>query len=216
MIIKSAFTILLFVISVCNGIAQKEVKLVSHYLFPEFITGKVKMTSGSVKVLKLNYNSLTEEMIFQNNGTNLAIANPELVDTIYILDRKFVQVKKIFYELLENLPVPLFIRHLCTVTPPGQITAYGGTSQTAAISSTSAIYSSTGVYEMELPDDYTISPYSEYLLKKDNIYSKIYNVNQVIKCFPEKEDAIKKFVKKNNISFKREEDIRTLIRFCNQ
>lgn len=213
--IKSVITILLFGLSVSNGFAQKEVKLTSHYLFPEFITGKIMMISGSVREIKLNYNSLTEEMIFQYNGTNLAIANPELVDTVYILGRKFVQVKKIFYELLENLPVPLFVHHLCTVTPPGKNSAYGGTSQTAAISSTSAIYSSSGMYEMELPDDYTIEPYSQYLLKKDNTYSRIYNVNHVIKCFPEKEDAIKKFVKKNKISFKKEEDIRTLVRFCN-
>ena len=213
--IKSAFTILLFVISFCEGMAQQDVKLISHYLFPEFTTGKIRMTTGAVKESKLNYNSLTEEMIFQNNGTNLAIANPELVDTVYILERKFVQVKKIFYELLENLPVPLFVHHLCTVTPPGKNSGYGGTSQTSAITSTSTVFSARGMYELKLPDDYAIDPYSEYLLKKDDSFIRISNTNQVIKCFPDKEDAIKDFVKKNKISFKKEEDIRTLIRFCN-
>jgi len=72
------------------------------------------------------------------------------------------------------------------------------------------------MYELKLPDDYAIDPYSEYLLKKDGTYTRISNTNQVIKCFPEKEDAIKDFVKKNNISFKKEEDIRTLIKFCNK
>jgi len=214
--IKYAFTVLIFGLSVFNGLAQKEVKLISHYLFPEFTTGKILMSSGALKETNLNYNSLTEEMIFQYNGTNLAIANPESVDTVYILDRKFVQVKKIFYELLENLPVPLFVHHLCTVTPPGKNSGYGGTSQTSAITATSTVFSSRGMYELKLPDDYAIDPYSEYLLKKDGTYTRISNTNQVIKCFPEKEDAIKDFVKKNNISFKKEEDIRTLIKFCNK
>jgi hypothetical protein len=214
--IKFAFTILMFGISVCTGIAQNEVKLISHYLFPEFTTGKVLMSTGAVKEFKLNYNSLTEEMIFQYNGTNLAIANPELVDTVYILDRKFIHAKKVFYELLENLPVPLFVHYTCIVTPPGKNSGYGGTSQTSAITSTSTVFSSRGMYDLKLPDDYTINPDSEYLLKKDDTYFRISNTNQVIKCFPEKEDAIKQFVKKNNISFKKEEDIRTLIKFCNK
>jgi hypothetical protein len=40
----------------------------------------------------LNYNSLTEEMIFENNGKKLAIGKGELelVDTVFIKDRKFV------------------------------------------------------------------------------------------------------------------------------
>jgi len=213
--IKSALTILIFGISVCKGIAQEDVKLISHYLFPEFTIGKILMTTGTVKVIKLNYNSLTEEMIFEYNGTNLAIANPELVDTVYILGRKFIQVKKIFYELIENLPVPLYVHHLCRVTAPGKDSGYGGTSQTSAITSTSSIYSSRGIYELKLPADYLIEPYSEYILKKDNEYSRVSNTNQVIKCFPEKKDAIKEFVKKNDTDFKKEEDIKNLIKFCN-
>jgi hypothetical protein len=214
--IKYVFTILIYGISICNLTAQQEVKLISHYLFPEFITGKILMTTGTLKESKLNYNSLTEEMIFQNNGTNLAIGNPELVDTIYILDRKFIHVKKVFYELLENLPVPLFVHYTCIVTPPGKNSGYGGTSQTSAITSTSTVFSSRGMYELKLPDDYTINPDSEYLLKKDNTYFRISNANQVIKCFPEKEAEIKDFIKNNKISFKKQEDIRNLVRFCNK
>jgi hypothetical protein len=35
----------------------------------------------------INYNSITEEMIFEANGTKLALVNAEYVDTIYITRR---------------------------------------------------------------------------------------------------------------------------------
>ncbi|MGD0343321.1 MAG: hypothetical protein ABSA76_16600 [Bacteroidales bacterium] len=69
---------------------------------------------------------------------------------------------------------------------------------------------------MKLPDGYRVQPYLEYVLKKDNDYKKIANVNQGIKCFPEKENEIKAFAKTNKTSFKKEEDVRRLIEFCNK
>ena len=80
--------------------AQNEKHILSHYLFPEFIQGEVRLKSGTITGSRLNYNALTEEMIFESNGKYLAIAKPESVDTIYIQGRKFIPEGKIFYEIL--------------------------------------------------------------------------------------------------------------------
>jgi len=68
---------------------------------------------------------------------------------------------------------------------------------------------------MKLPDDYRVSPETEYVIKKDKFY-KISNANQVVKYFPEKKEAIREFVKKNKTNFKKTEDMKRLIEFCNK
>jgi hypothetical protein len=214
--IRYALTILIFSLSVVSGISQDETIVTSPYLFPEFTAGKVRLKTGKERESKLNYNILTEEMVFDNNGTYLAFASPETIDTVYVNDKKFVFIEKIFYELIEKLPVSLLQRNFCTLIPPGKSSGYGGTSQTSAIQSNASFYTSKGTYDLKLPDDYKVQPDFEYLLIKDGTLYKANNLNQVVKCFPDKKDAIKEFVKKNKTSFRKVDDMRNLIRFCNQ
>jgi hypothetical protein len=213
---KAFFLVFLYCISTLHLFAQREEVLISHYLFPSFVKGKVILKTGIIKMTNINYNSVTEEMIFDSNGTKLALANIEAVDTIDILGRLFVPEGKVFYEVLLNLPVPLYARHLCRITLPGNQSGFGGTSETSAIKSTSTLYVSGSIYEMKLPTDYRIAPYSEFLLKKGNVYYKVYNVNQLIKCFPEKKAVIRKYVKTHKTDFRKTNDLKSLVVFCNE
>lgn len=63
----------------------------------------------------LNYNSITQEMIFLQNGAYLALGQLENIDTVYIAVRKFTPVKDVFYEVATETPVPLLINHKCKV-----------------------------------------------------------------------------------------------------
>lgn len=213
--LKITLPVLLFVISAFVASSQEQEKVISHYIFPSFTKGKILLKTGITKEVMINYNSITEEMIFEANGTKLALANPEYVDTIYISGKKFITAGATYYEVLESLRIPLLARHLCTLLPPGKDSGFGGTSETSSIKTTSTMYGSGRVYEMKLPEGYKIQPYVEYDLKIDNDYKRIYNTNTVIKCFQGKKEAIKEFVKKNKTDFKKEEDIRRLIVFCN-
>ena len=120
-----------------NIIAQhvdQGVKLV-HYVFNEFNPGTVKMKSGETYNQVLNYNILTGEMIFENEGKYLAIASPENVDTVYINDRKFIPLNNKFYEVLVNSQYLYLLEFTFTITEPGTSIGYGGTSTTTASTS---------------------------------------------------------------------------------
>ena len=54
----------------------------SHYILPEFIKGTVLMKSKTTNSTMLNYNALTEEMIFDNKGNKMAMARLEEIDTV--------------------------------------------------------------------------------------------------------------------------------------
>lgn len=207
--------IILLVISFVLSVAYAQVKVaeVTHYLFPEFTKGVVLMKNGIKNETLLNYNSLTEEMIFENNGTKLAIGQPELVDTVFIKGRKFFLLNGKFVELINNSKYKLYAEHKCTIKDPGKPAAYGGTSQTSATSTYSSFFTGGQVYDLKLPEGYETKPFVDYWLVKDGEVSKFLSIRQLAKLFNEKDNSFKEFVKKHDVKYTDQSGIIELIRY---
>jgi len=208
-------TISVFCLS-CSLYAQSELSGTElyHYVFPDFIKGTVKQKSGEVHDALLNYNSLTEEMIFDQSGQKMALDKLETIDTVYIDNKKFIPVGKVFYEMATNTPVALFIEHKSDIIPPGNNTGFG-TSQTSAITNITDMKNSGMVYQLKLPDDYKLTARPVYWLKKNDKFINIKSIKEIEGLFPEKSAAIKDYVKANKINFKNAGDVTKLIEFCN-
>lgn len=193
---------------------DKNEKSVTHYVFPDFVSGKVKYKSGVATSTKLNYNSILQEMIYSEKGKLMALAYLDLIDTVFLEQRIFIPVEKAFYEVLAKGDVSLYAQYTCNIIPPGQPAAYGGTSQTSAVTNYSSINSGGQLYELKLPDDYKLSPGCLYWINKNGTFYRASNVNQFSKVFPEKADAIKNWAKKNKVDIRNKEDIMKLFGFC--
>jgi hypothetical protein len=195
--------------------SQSKVIELSHYLFPEFTQGVILMKSGIKNKALLNYNSLTEEMIFENNGKKLAIGKGELelVDTVFIKDRKFFTLNSKFIELIYHSKCDLYAEHKCSVKEPGKPAAYGGTTETSATTSYSSFSSGGKIYELKLPDGYETKTYTYYWLKKNGELNKFINMRQLMKLYYDKEDLFKAYVKKNAVDFNKQESIVQLIKY---
>ncbi len=176
------FLLFVFAKSVSAQKVNEPVKL-THYVFNEFSPGTVKMKSGESYNQVLNYNILTNEMIFNNAGNYLAIASPENVDTVYINDRKFIPINNKFYEVLVNSGMPLLLEFTSTISEPGVSTGYGGTSTTAAATSFQYLINAGGAYELKLPDEYIVKPGFVYWIMKDGKLKKAANAKQLNKHF---------------------------------
>ena len=202
-------------LSFSTSYPQSRVIELSHYLFPEFTQGVILMKSGIKNKALLNYNSLTEEMIFENNGKKLAIVKGELelVDTVFIKDRKFFTLNNKFFELVYHSKCDLYAEHKCSMILPGQPAGYGGTSQTSAITSYSSINSGGRLYELELPEDYEIKPYTFYWLKKNGELNKFINMKQLMKLYDDKKDLFKAYVKKHDVKYDNQESIVQFIKY---
>lgn len=199
-----------------SSFAQQNSAEVSHYLFPSFTQGIVLMKDGKRNNALLNYNSLSEEMIFDKNDMKLAIGKKQLpnIDTVFIETRKFVVLKGKFVELIYNSNWVLYVEHKCKVEAEGASTGYGGTSQTSAASSASLLQTQGEVvYELELPDGYQTFPYSFYWVRDDTAIYHFRNVRELKKQFPDKKDAIKKYSKTNRIKYDDQQSIIQLIAF---
>lgn len=197
-------------LSVAYG--RQKVQEVSHYLFPDFEKGSVLMKSGVVNETLLNYNSLTQEMIFDTKGKKLALTQLENIDTVYIVNRKFVIHENKFVELIFKSRYELFAEYRCKIKDPGKPSAYGGTSQTSSISTYSSYFSGGQAYELKLPVGIETKPYVEYWIRKDSKMTKFLSIRQFLKIFDVKENDLKEFVKKNNVRYENPESIIALLK----
>jgi len=212
---KHIYCILFFGLMIISSFAQSSSVEISHYLFPEFTHGVVLMKTGVQQKTLLNYNSLTEEMIYDNYGTKLAIANDSFdkIDTIFIKDKKFILVENKFFELIYHSKFNLFVEHKCSATPPGKPAAFGGTSQTSASTSVSTISSQGMKYDLKLPDGYDVQPYIYYWILKNGVSQKFANMKQLKKMYQNKIDLLNAYLKQHNVKYDNQESITQLIKY---
>ncbi len=211
--ILKGFFLLIFCSFIVIGRAQINAVEVSHYLFPEFTKGIVLMKTGVKNEAFLNYNSLTEEMIFDDHGKKLAMTQLDQVDTVNIDSHKFFILNNKFVELIYNSKYALYAEHRCSLKDPGKPAAYGGTSQTSATTSYSSYLSGGQVYELKLPEGIETKPFIDYWIRKDGKVTKFLSVRQLIKLFEDREEMVKAYIKKNDVKYDNQKSIIDLIRY---
>jgi hypothetical protein len=173
------------------------------------------MKDGIKNVLPLNFNSITEEMVFKGDTKVLAIAKGEieLVDTVYIKARKFVVLENKFVELLYKNGCELYAEHKCNVVAPGKPGPFGTTSQTSSTTTISSLYTGGSIYSLSLPEGYTTRPYIYYRIKKNGVLTKILNLRQLQKFYQDKKDLYKAYDKEHDLKFNDQESIAGLVKY---
>lgn len=204
---------LIFIPSILSGQVKKDGSM-PQYLFLEFTSSDILMKNGQVQTPVLNYNVITEKMVFTRDDKFYDITNPEMVDTVYIQNRKFVPVGKMFYEILLSGPIGLYIQHKGSLLPAGKPVGYGGTSQVASSNYISNIQLSGNQYNLPIPPDYEVKISTVYWIQKGSEWFDFESEKQFLKLFPGKESKIKAFIKENRIKIDRPDDLVSLVKYC--
>ncbi|MFA5649829.1 MAG: hypothetical protein WC914_01620 [Proteiniphilum sp.] len=194
--------------------AQPQRTEVFHYIFPEFTNGTVLMKNGTENKALLNYNAATEEMIFDQNGKKLALAEVTLnqLDTVFIQGRKFVLLEnRKFAEVINKNGYSLLVQYKCRVNPPGKPAAYGGTSQTSSTTSYSSWMGDGRMYDLKLPDDYKINPYMVYWFNSGEKWDNFVSLRQIRRYYSKQKALFNKYTKENTVSFDDAESIANLV-----
>jgi len=206
--------IFLFIATVLQA-QDDQTKSRSQFLFPEFMSCQVKMKTGIVNHVTANYNTLSEKMVFLKDSTPQDMTVTTFVDTIAFSDRQFVPFKEVFYEVLVNAPVSLFIQHMSNLIDPGQPSGYGGRSNTSAIDRVSIMQSDNHFYNMPIPDKYNIVPSLVFWIRKDHQMFSFLNKRQLLKIFPERANEINEFILRNRLKTDNRDDMIKLIEYYN-
>ncbi|XOV94530.1 MAG: hypothetical protein ACFHWX_07455 [Bacteroidota bacterium] len=196
--------------------AQHITTNLTHYIFPEFVDGTILERNGRKNHVTINYNSLSEEMVFQKGDSKFALGKTEMerVDTIFIEDKKFVNLDGQFVEVLyRSVKMVLYVQYKCKLREPGKNVGYGGTSEVAAVDRYSSQFTGRNFYEIKLPKGYSTTPLYVYYLMKNGIVSEALNLNQLSKLFENQEDEFKDYVKTNKVKFDNIDKVTGLIEF---
>jgi hypothetical protein len=187
-----------------------------QFLYPEFTKSKVRMKNGQMQNIMLNYNTVSEKMVFQKDEKLYDMANPEMVDTVFLQDSRFVPVGKVFYRIVLVAPVAFYAQYKGELQPPGTPAGYGGTSQVSNTKNMSSVQLSSGYYNLDLPADYTVKTNITYWYSKDGNMLSFVNERQFLKLNPDKETELKQFIKQNKIKFDKHPDMVKLAGYYNQ
>jgi hypothetical protein len=187
-----------------------------QYLFPEFSEGVIKFKTGQRQIQKINYNTISEKMVFQKDDKNLDMTNVESIDTIIIQERVFVHIDKSFYEVLVNAPVTLFLQHKSDLIEQGTPSGYGGVSQTSAINVYSSANLAGRTYNMEVPAEYTLKPSPVYWIREGDKFSSFLTIRQLQKILSKENSEVKNFINQNHIKIENKEGLIKLVKFYNE
>jgi hypothetical protein len=209
---KQIYYLFILCLFVFVGFSQEKQQNLTHYVFPEFTEGIVLMKNGVLNEALLNYNALTEEMIFENNGVKLAVALVDNIDTIYIRGRKFFPLKGKFVELLYHSKFDLYAEYKCNLKDPGKPSGYGTSSQLGAATTYSTFFSGNRVYDMKLPEAYETNPFTIFWLKKENEVIKFTSIRQLLKASENKSGQLKKYIKDHKVSINDHESLIGLLK----
>jgi len=207
--------LLAFVVPVKSQSADT-LKNLPNLLFPKFTWGIVKLKSGEKNKAMLNYNTVTQELVFMQKGQYLVLDNPQEIDSVFLWNKIFIPFEKAFYELAVIAPITLFIQHKSYVEQPGVPTGFGAKSQTAGPTAVARYYGARGPINLKLPDDYKVLSDTEYWIKKDGSFTSFDSRRQFLKIFPDKESQLNQFISQKKINFEIPENVILLVEYCNE
>lgn len=194
---------------------EQDEKEQNQYLLSRFTKGVVGMKTGMPIESFLNYNCLTEEMIFIQDGPRLALANLENIDTVYLDDRLFVPFGEVFYEVVVDGYADLFIQNKSKADIQGEEVGYGGTSQLSNVKSLSSMRANGQFFYMDMPENIKVKPDPTYWVRYEGKMSIVYNKRTILKAFPGIESELKSYFKSKKIDFDNISEIGEIVKFVN-
>ncbi|HEY5969832.1 MAG TPA: hypothetical protein VIU35_17745 [Chitinophagaceae bacterium] len=184
------------------------------YRYPQFVYGKVYILNGQVAEAKLNYNRIIEEIQFIDlRGDTLSLADESTIRLITMNQDSFY-FDDGYLELIQDYSVvKMAIRERIRLSDKQKIGAYGQTNTTTSIETTGGFLDSYKRYNVVSNENLVLQWEKYYYLSAKRGHFFIVNKKNVLKEFGDYRKALQDFLDKNDLNFKREEDLRKLCEF---
>ncbi len=189
------------------------------YIFDEFKNGKAVYKNGAVVYAKLNYDPLSQRMLFLSPSDNalLEIVNPSDISYINIEGRMFEQIKgNLFYERINYNNFIFYIQWRYKAVSEGKPSGYGTTSTTSAITSVSVINKEGRTIPLNVSEKFNYKPDNFYYIKINNTQKRFSSPDSLAKLLKAHKEEIKKYIKENKLDFDNPEDIKSAVEYCSQ
>jgi hypothetical protein len=187
-----------------------------QFVFPEFSLGIIRMANGDKVPLKLNYNLVTEKMVFMQKNQIFDLLTKSAVDTIYISNRRFIPFGKVFYEFLSGGPATLFIEHKGIVKKPARPAAYGGTTEVASSTYINNLKIGNQVFRMDTKGEIIIRNESVFWVREDNQMFPVSSSGQMLKVLQDKLYEMKVYIRSHKVDFADPDQVKGMVNYYNR
>lgn len=174
------------------------------FLFEDFTEASIMLRGGSVSKVKFNFDSEGQKIYYMQGDVVMEMTNCYLIDTIKVRDRRFVWKDSRLCERLLIDGHEVLINWHVTESYVGKEGAMGLTTQGKA--ETYYVPGLNSKYSLETRGKYKDET-EVWKTKSDNTYyftlqgkdCKVRRPKEIYKLFPQYEDELKDFIRKNNL-----------------
>lgn len=185
------------------------------YALPAFTDGTIYLRDGTFSRQLLNYNFALGEMQFIGpQKDTLAIADPAIIKNI-VVDTLVYYYEKGFLQIISNLDtVKLAVKESLTETKHSVEAAYNQSSASSAVSTYGSLTSYGRMYYLQVKKDVMFTKISAYYIgDRFNHFLKADKKN-FLNLFPEKRQAVQKYLDNNHVNFEKEDELKKFFSFC--
>jgi len=185
---KSLSTLILLLLFVLPIKSQEVSNTV--FLFPEYHKGKVYFKNHAVIDGVLNYETITQQMLFKQNDNILSLGLPETTDSIVISGFVFVHYqKKEFFRKVLLEKGAIYLQYKSKKFSSAHEVGFGGFSEVSNARSISNVTSLNGGLsfspsQLTSREQFKSTTDSLFWIKKSNEFFPVNSIKQVRKVFP--------------------------------
>jgi hypothetical protein len=202
-------------ITVNTGSSTDEgVPAAAVYQYSQFVNGSVVFKTGVVSDAKLNYNKFLDEMQFLAvNGDTLALDNEETIKVITVNDDSFYYDKGYLLLVTSNSLLKLAVKQGFRILDRQKKTAYDGSSSVSSIRNINAYSNGRRVFNVGVSQDVILEKDDHYYIGDKFNHFVFASKKNLLQLLPKHNDAIRKYLKENEIEFHEKEDLEKLLQY---
>ena len=177
-----------------------------RYRYLDFTDGSLVFKNGKTSSARFNYNFLLGEMEFIQSHDTLSIVNKKDISFITVAMDTFFYNNG-YIELIFGGPVRVGFMKNIKLKDIQRKGAYGVTDRNSSIDTYNSVSASGRFYELIPDEDWVFQETQEYYFSTPGIAFIQFTKKNVLKTFPQKEIAIKEYLKSNRINFNSRDDL---------
>lgn len=206
-------------VTIITGSRIRDVLTEKHiFFYPQFVKGKVFFKNGIIAAAMMNYNNLSDQMLFIDpKGDTLALRDEKIVNFISLDIDTFYYVDGYVRLVASNSVVKVAERKIWKVADIRKKGSHNRPAATYAVTSVRSITDGFGrTYDLVLDED--------LLLRKKGYYyfGDMYNnfvpadKKSLLSFFPKKENIVVNYLKENKVNFSKKDDLEKVVQFLAQ
>ena len=184
------------------------------FRFASFTKGEIFYKYGKSGESQLNYNILSEEMLFiEPHGDTLIVSNPTDISYLKIGETLFYYDNG-YKEIIADYTITKLAIHQIAAIEFVKLGSMGENNTTSAITNVDHLNTPSYYYDLALNQDAYIRKKTFYYFTDSKNHFLKATKSSIFKIFSSKKEKIELYLKENDINFNKESDLVKLLEFC--